>query len=274
MGVKRAPKTITDADIPELIARDTETAAAITNHVAGNSHPQYLLKRLKALLTQGILGSIPNIAGGDGTIFDANTWNPNLGQAHESAINVAAIGTGNRANNVNLPINSTPGLIVEIDPFLGTPYAALGKTQLFLYYPTSSDAPYSLWIRQQAFSNSWYPWQQISIGGAFASFNNGIRVGINGTIVKKLISQEFTIDPVAVVGQSVTGINLTVAGATVGDIVYVSPIGPDLWNTAIWPFEWPAVVSGTNNVALYLRNDWSGTIDLDPLKIRVVVMGF
>lgn len=43
MAVIRARKLITDADIPAAIARDTETAAAITAHVAAiNPHTQYL----------------------------------------------------------------------------------------------------------------------------------------------------------------------------------------------------------------------------------------
>lgn len=43
MGIIRAPKSITDADIPAAIARDTETAAAIAAHAAlEDPHPIYL----------------------------------------------------------------------------------------------------------------------------------------------------------------------------------------------------------------------------------------
>lgn len=45
MGVRRALKPITDADIPAVIARDTETAAAVAAHVAATDpHAQYLLQ--------------------------------------------------------------------------------------------------------------------------------------------------------------------------------------------------------------------------------------
>ena len=43
MGIRRASKPITDSDLPASIARDVETTAAITSHLAATDpHPTYL----------------------------------------------------------------------------------------------------------------------------------------------------------------------------------------------------------------------------------------
>jgi hypothetical protein len=256
----------------ELINLNQSTDAMMAAHLAATDpHPRYLIERVLALLTQGMLGAAAGVPGGSTAPFDANTWNPNAGQAHASAVNVAAIGIGSGAGNSNLPAGSFPGLILEIDPFLGTAYANFGQTQFFFYYPTRA-TPYSLWMRQKAFSNSWYAWQRIALDGGICP--NGIQIGAGGTPIKKVLSETFTINPPAVAAQSVTGITLSVPGAAVGDFCQVAPAQSDIWLTAIWPFEFPAVVTGPDTVALFLRNDWSGSLDLSPFQVRVVVMGF
>ncbi len=272
MGVRRRKET-EEFQIPDEIARDVEVASMIADHAtAADPHPQYLLERAFALLTHGILGSSLGIPGSSATPFNANMWNPNQGQAHASAVNIAAVGIGSSIQNSNLPNGSQPGLIVELDPFLGTAYANFGKTQFFFYYPTSA-SPCSLWIRQQIIAtNSWDAWQRMALDGGLLA--DGIQIGASGTPIKKVLSRVFTIDPASVAADSAEGFGFSVPGATPGDTVFISPIGGDLWNTSIWPFEFVGYCNGLNSVVLLLRNEWTGALDLAPFQVRVVVIGF
>lgn len=260
-------------EIPPEITRDTELAEAIAAHVAAaDPHAQYLLERLLPLLSYGLLGASPGIPNASTTPFDANTWNPNAGQAHASALNIASVGMGGVGGNLNLPAGSFPGLIVQIDPFIATPWAGLGKTQFFIYFSSLAGFPPSLYMRQSIFGNfTWHPWQHIALNGVFGS---GINVG-GGSTLKRLISREFTIDPPALTaGQPWLPQTFPFPGAAVGDFCQVSITTPDLWNTGLWIAEIQAVVSSADVIAIYLRNDWTGTLDWAPLKVRVVVMGF
>jgi hypothetical protein len=246
-----------------MLATDDEVAAAIAAHVSKSlvGHPQNL------------------------SALDANNWNPaqnnSINNAHKSSINVIYVSSFNENTYAAIPLTNFPqgtmhGYLIQVEPEIETPYGA--RTQFFLNATDLYAVPQQIFWR--SWNGTWSDWIGIALVSgvntfsATQNFSTGVRVGGGGTLLKRLISQEFTIDPVAVPGQSVTGINLAVTGAKVGDVCYVSPIGPDLWNTGIWPFEWPATVSAANDVSLLLRNDWSGALDLGPLKIRVVVMGF
>ncbi len=261
-------------EIPPEITRDAELAQAIAAHVAANDpHTRYLLERTLPLLSHALLGATPGIPDASTVPFNANTWNPNAGQAHASAVNIAAIGMGGAAGNVNLPVSSYPGLIIEIDPFLGTPWAGTGKTQFFAYFSSLPNFPPSLYMRQSILGSfSWHPWQQIALNGVFAT---GISIGGGSSTLKRIISKEFTIDPPAIVGGAPWPPQIfPLAGAVVGDFCQVSITTPDLWNTGLWIAELQATVTSADQIAIHLRNDWTGTLDWGPFKVRVVVMSF
>jgi hypothetical protein len=270
MGVRRR-KGAEEFQIPDEIARDTEVSQAVADHMAAaDPHGQYLLERTLPLLSHGLLGATAGIPNASSAPFNANTWNPNAGQAHQSAVNIAAVGMGGASGNANLPNGSSPGLIVELDPFLNTPWAGVGKTQFFAYFSSNLSFLPSLYMRQSILGTfSWHPWQQITVNGESPQ----LRVG-TGAPLKRLISKTFTIDPASISVESVQGFEFSVAGAIPGDTVFITPIGGDLWNTAIWPFEFVGYCNGTDSIVLLLRNEWTAPLDLAPFQVRVVVMGF
>jgi hypothetical protein len=245
-------------------------------HVAApDPHAQYLLERVFPLLSLGQIGKPAQTVGAYGeTPFNANTWNPNQGQAHASAVNIAAIGAN--FGNSNLPIGNYPGIIVEFEPYISASQINKSKLQFFSYEVNGL-----LFTRRQI-NGVWQPWGQLVLNNtvttwsAQQNFTAGLAIGDPALagVIKKILSVEREIDPPAIAGGSVSGINIPLPGAAVGDFVQIAPVQADLWSTGIWPFEFPAVVSAPNNIALFVRNDWSGSLDLLPFKIRIMVWGF
>jgi hypothetical protein len=245
MGVRRKQQSQV---IPEEITRDTELVDAIANHVAqDHPHEQYLIERLFPLLSVGVIGKPLLTPGAWGeTPFNANDWNPNAEQPYASAVNVATIGAN--PGNTNLPIGNYPGIIVEFEPYTAASQINKSKLQFFSYEVNGI-----LFTRRQI-SGVWQPWGQVAVSNTVANwsaqqhFGAGIVVGDLqfATPIKKIICQKFTIDPPSIAGQSVSGINLTLNGASVGDFCLVAPAQSDLWLTAVWPFEFPAVVCYIN----------------------------
>jgi hypothetical protein len=264
--------------LPPEVTMDSELAAAINAHLGSpDPHIQYLMERLFPVLSLGTIGKLVLVGGYGETPFNANLWNPNSGQPHVSAINIAAIGVN--SGNTNLPLGVYEGVIAEIEPYCAPQDASSAnkyKLQVFSYQVNSL-----LFFRRQV-DGTWRPWQQFSFLDqaqnfvAQQNFRNGIEIGAGGTVLplKRLIARTFTIDPPTIAGQGVTVISLNVSGAVLGDSVFVNPIDPDLWVTAQWPFEFPACVAGEGIVHLYLRNDWGGELNLAPFQVRVIVMGF
>jgi hypothetical protein len=113
--------------------------------------------------------------------------------------------------------------------------------------------------------------------GEIQIFTKGIKIGSSGTLIKRLLSKVFTIDPpVLASGQpQLPGITLVLPGCQIGDFIQVVAIETDIINTGIWPFEFRGAVTASNTITLYPLNDWvAGSINLSPLQIRVVVLGF
>jgi hypothetical protein len=259
MGTLTNLNGITEPQIPAAIARDSELFDAIAAH-------------LNAVLMD---------RGRNLQAFDANNWNPNAAtDRHKSAINAITLTSFNPSTYAAIPLNNIPaetisGILMQIE------LPASWRVQLFF----NSINIYGLftkffWRSGLNEGGGWMNWLELTsnnvnnIFSEIQTFTAGIQIGAGGTPIKKLLSKVFTIDPPAVLGQSVTGISLSFPGAAIGDFCQIAPIGADLWNTAIWPFEFPVTVSSANAISLLLRNDWSGTIDLAPFQIRVVVMGF
>lgn len=266
-------------EIPDEITRDSELANALEAHFAdADPHGQYLLERVLPLLFYGVLGvssstalELQGMPGVSTQPFDANSWTPNSNQAHKSPIAFA------RVSGANLP-DPMAFFLIQIEVLLGSKFEGENLIQVAIRSFSQ------IYIRQKN-AGTWELWNRLAFQreqNDFASlntFSDGVRIGqpVAGsapTIIRKLLSQVFTIDPPLIAAGSVHGISLAVNGAKVGDMVYVAPLGPDIWNTGIWPFEFPAVVTTPGFVGLFLRNDWTGNLDPLGFQIRVVVMGF
>lgn len=252
--------------LPPEFATDSEVAAAIASHIPGDPHPQYVLERLSSdgsVLPLLFRKPAPN------SQFDANTWNPNQGQAHFSAINVAS---GGSFIPSGLPpmqlIQVLQGTLIQVEPF-----SDQGNTAALQFFVGAG-----VWLR--TIGQQWVSLAFLNQPNFFTTVQNflqGVTIGSSGTLIKKILSQEFTINPPLLAsGQSqYPGIPLTINGAALGDLIYISPIEVDIIFTSIWPFEFRGVVTAANTVTVYPLNDWTGgNLDLAPFKIRVVVMGF
>jgi hypothetical protein len=274
MGALTNLNSGSDLQIPPEVAMDSELVSAINAHlVAGDPHPQYLLDRLLPLLAHGLMGSAPGTPGST-TPFDANNWNPNsVGQAHKSALNVVEIGGG--AGNLNLPMGSFSGTLIEIDPHVGSADQE-NKRKLQFFWHHNSSVIY--WRRQV--TNGWAAWTSpILVGSSNVftqsqTFTGVVTIGVGGTPIRRLISQVFTINPPTLQAGDPWTVTLTMVGAQVGDLCIASITTVDQWNTGLWVSELKAVVSASNTVTLYIKNDWIAALDWAPFQVRVLVQGF
>jgi hypothetical protein len=66
----------------------------------------------------------------------------------------------------------------------------------------------------------------------------------------------------------------TFTGANVGDAAFCVPINVNAFAVGLWPFILTACVEATNTVAVYLRNDHVGALDIGSFQIRVLVINF
>jgi hypothetical protein len=268
--------------LPSGATLDSELANALEAHLANaDPHGQYLLERVLPLLFYGVLGvssstafELQGMPGVSTQPFDANSWTPNSNQAHKSPIAFA------RVSGVNLP-NPLAFFLIQIEVLLGSKFEGENLIQVAIQSYSQ------IYIRQKNMG-TWEPWNRLAFQreqNDFASlntFSDGVRIGqpVAGsapTIIRKLLSSTFTIDPPLLAsGQpQLPAIPLTIQGAAIGDFVQVAPIGTDIIYTGIWPFEFRAVVTAANTISLYPLNDWTGgNLDLAPFQVRVIVLGF
>lgn len=87
-------------------------------------------------------------------------------------------------------------------------------------------------------------------------------------------SQIYTLDPPSLPAGELHKVFVTFAGANLGDACVVVPINVNMFTFALWPFTLAGVVESTNNIGVYLRNDFSGPLDLASFQIRVLVFNF
>ncbi|MEG3913573.1 hypothetical protein QT979_08565, partial [Microcoleus sp. w2-18bC1] len=87
-------------------------------------------------------------------------------------------------------------------------------------------------------------------------------------------SQTYTLDPPSIPAGELHKIFVSFAGADLGDACLVVPISVNMFTFALWPFTLAGVVESVNNIGVYLRNDFSGPLDLGSFQIRVLVFNF
>jgi hypothetical protein len=87
-------------------------------------------------------------------------------------------------------------------------------------------------------------------------------------------SQLHTLDPPSLAANELYKIFFTFVGAKVGDAALVVPVNVNMFTFALWPFILTACVESADTVAVYLRNDHVGAIDLGSFQIRVLVVNF
>ena len=267
---------------PELVT-ESELAAAIAAHIPGDPHPQYLLEKLLPLLFGGALGGISSLntnpaINGSTAIFDANNWQPDWSKTEKSAVVIAQVGSGSPSTNLNLPNGSRFGCMIQIDPLINSPNENQYLFQIFIYFGLDPE----IWCRWKE-AITWRFWSKVITSrqqndfALIQQFNNGIRIGSNGTQFNRVLSQVFTIDPPLLGSGEIQlpGIPLTIAGAIPGDFVQIAPIGVDVINTGVWALEFRGVVTAANTVTIYCVNEWvTGSLNLAPFQVRVVVTGF